>query len=79
MQLLDRRASSGPRISGMTTSLTENVDRAGMMAGEFESVQGALRLPNLMAGRAQIFRDGQAQRDFIIDVGHLEAKKGRRG
>jgi hypothetical protein len=49
----------------MTTSVTENVDRAGMMAGEFQSVQGALRPPNLMAGRAQIFRDGQAQRDFI--------------
>jgi len=38
----------------------ENVDGAGMMAGEFEGVQGALRLQNLMAGRAQVFHDGQA-------------------
>ena len=32
-----------------------------MMAREFESVQVALRLQNLMAGRPQVFRDGEAQ------------------
>ena len=42
----------------------ENVDRAGMLAGALESVRGALRLQNLMAGRAQ--------GDFVIDGKNCE-------
>ena len=50
----------------------ENIDRGGMMACEFESVQGALRLENVMTSRPQVFGDGEAEGDFVVDEKNCE-------
>lgn len=50
----------------------ENIDGGGMMAGEFESVQGALRVENVMADGAQVFGNGEAEGDFVVDEKNCE-------
>jgi hypothetical protein len=43
-----------------------------MMACEFESVQGALRLANVMTSRPQVFGDGEAEGDSVVHEKNCE-------
>ena len=72
LKVLDLAGKLGAAKLGHDDVGEENIDRGGMMACEFESVQGALRLENVMTSRPQVFGDGEAEGDFVVDEKNCE-------
>ena len=72
LQVLDLAGKLGSAKLGHDDVGGENIDRDGMMTCEFERVQNALRLENVMADGAEVFGDGEAQGDLVVAAKNCE-------